>query len=264
MQINKHLFGNKMKTALVQYSPVWEKPEENIAKINKLLDDQLKDEEIIIFPEMTLTGFTMNAESFAEEWDGIGIKYFIDLAAKRKKHIFAGIIERDEDKIYNSLYHFDKNGLITARYRKIHPFTFSKEDEHFTAGTEPVITKIDKTKIGLSICYDLRFPELFRLYGKERADIIINIASWPAQRIEHYKTLLKAHAVMNQCYVIGVNRTGSDSSHQYPGCSSVFDPMGEKIEPAKDEEELISVEFDLNKVKETREKFPFLEDMKLI
>ena len=253
-----------MKAALIQYSPKWEEPEENILKLNNILGKQLSDEDIIIFPEMTLTGFTMSSKKFAEEWDGIGTNYFIEVAKKFKKHIFAGIIEKDNGKIYNSLFHIDKNGIIAARYRKMHPYSCSKEDHYYSAGEETVTTKIDQTKIGLTICYDLRFPELYRKYVKDGAEIIINIANWPVQRIEHYKVLLRAHAIINQCFVIGVNRVGDDPYNKYPGCSAVFNPMGEKIILVANEEKLISAQLDIDKVKQTRDNLPFLQDMKLI
>jgi len=253
-----------MKAALIQYSPIWEEPEKNIIKLNEILEKQLTDEDLIIFPEMTLTGFTMSSKKFGEEWDGIGTKYFINIADKFKKHVFAGIIEKDNGQIYNSLFHIDNNGIIAARYRKIHPFTYSEEDKHYNAGKEVVLTKIGQIKIGLTICYDLRFPELYRKYAKDEAEIIINIANWPVQRIEHYKVLLRAHAVINQCYVIGVNRVGDDPYHKYPGWSAVFNPMGEKIVLVANEEKLISAPLEIEKVKQTREKLPFLKDIKLI
>ena len=110
-----------MKIGLFQYSPEWENPEANINAINEILDKQISDEQIIVFPEMTLTGFSMNSHKFAEELDGIGTKFFMDLARKTNMNIFAGIIEKDNFDIYNSLVHFNDQGLITARYRKIHP-----------------------------------------------------------------------------------------------------------------------------------------------
>ena len=192
-----------MKLGLLQYSPVWENPEDSILKIEKLLKSSDKNFDLLIFPEMTLTGFTMNSEKFAEEIDGIGTQYFLSLSARLKTNIFAGIIERDGKNIYNSLVHFDSLGLIRARYRKIHPFSYAKEDQFYNAGNETVITQIDKIKFGLSVCYDLRFPELYRLYAKERVDVIIDIANWPIPRIDHWKTLLKSHAIANQCFMIG-------------------------------------------------------------
>jgi predicted amidohydrolase len=254
-----------MKLALVQYSPVWENKEKNIEKINSLILSTNIDAEVIIFPEMTLTGFTMNANIHSETVDDISFHYFSDLAKKLDKEIFAGIIEKNNGKFYNSLIHFDSNGTIKNTYRKIHPFSLAKEHEHFSAGESIVITNIKDVKIGLTICYDLRFPELYRLYAKEKVDIIINIANWPEQRIEHWEHLLKARAIENQCFVVGVNRIGRDAKHNnYNGFSSVFNPMGKEIVTCKNEGKIIQVEIDIKEVEKTRNKFGFLNDMKLI
>jgi predicted amidohydrolase len=253
-----------MKLGLVQFSPAWENPEESILNIEDLLRGSSSQFDALIFPEMTLTGFTMNSEKFLEEIDGIGTLYFMKLAERLKTNIFAGIIERDGKDIYNSLVHFDPLGLIKARYRKIHPFSYAKEDKFYSSGNETVITEIDKTRIGLSICYDLRFPELYRLYAKNHVDAIIAIASWPIPRIEHWKTLLKVRAIENQCFMIGVNRIGNDSECKYNGCSAVFDPMGNQVVMVEDEEKIIEAEIDLDLVNSTRTKLPFLKDIKLI
>lgn len=253
-----------MKIGLVQYDPIWEDPAANISKIDNLLKNFRQKTDLLIFPEMTLTGFTMHAEEFAEEIDGIGTKYFINLAQERKQHILAGIIELSGSKFHNTLFHFDRNGIITARYRKIHPFTYAKENIFYSAGNEIVISKIEGIKIGLSICYDLRFPELYRSYGKQLAELIIVIANWPVTRIEHWKTLLKARAIENQCFVAGVNRVGDDPYNKYNGSSAVFDPMGNTVLQTNSEEEIFEAELNLELVKEVREKLPFLDDIKLI
>jgi predicted amidohydrolase len=253
-----------MKLGLVQYAPVWENPEESILKIEQLLKSSSSKFDLLIFPEMTLTGFTMKAEKFAEEIDGTGTKYFIHLAERLKTDVFAGIIECDGKNIYNSLTHFDSFGLIKARYRKIHPYSNAQEDKSYSAGEETVVTKIDQVKIGLSVCYDLRFPELYRLYAKERVDILINIANWPIPRIEHWKTLLKARAIENQCFMVGVNRVGDDPANQYNGCSAVYDPMGNEIVMIENSEKIIETDIDLGLVNATRSKLPFLQDIKLI
>lgn len=253
-----------MRIGLIQYSPVWEEPEENILKIQDLLKQTSEKFDLLILPEMTLTGFTMQSKKFAEEIDGTGTKYFMNLSSRLKTNIFAGIIEKDNDKIYNSLVHFDANGLIKARYRKIHPFSYAKEDKYYDAPKEVVTTRIEQTKIGLSVCYDLRFPELYRLYAKERAEILVDIANWPVPRIDHWKSLLKARAIENQVFMIGVNRVGIDPFNQYNGCSTVFDPMGNQVALVEDEEKIIEVEIDLSIVNATRDKLPFLHDIKLI
>lgn len=253
-----------MKLGLFQYSPVWENPEESVLKIEDLLKTTDTKFDLLVLPEMTLTGFTMNSEKFAEEIDGTGTQYFLNVSARLKTNIFAGIIERDGKNIYNSLVHFDSLGLIRARYRKIHPFSYAKEDQFYNAGNETVITQIDKIKFGLSVCYDLRFPELYRLYAKELVEVLIDIANWPIPRIEHWKTLLKARAIENQCFMIGVNRVGTDPFNTYNGCSAVFDPMGNEIVLVENDEKIIEAEIDLEKVGATRGKLPFLNDIKLI
>lgn len=253
-----------MKAGLVQFSPSWENKEESIQKIEKLLNELSENVDMLIFPEMTLTGFTMHSNIYAEEIDGTGMKYFLSLASKLKTNIFFGIIEKNNNKFFNSLVHLSKEGLIAAYYRKIHPFSYTKEDKFYAGGDEPVITKINQTKIGLSICYDLRFPELFRLYAKQKAEIIINIANWPIDRIEHWKCLLKARAIENQCFMIGVNRIGEDPFCKYNGFSAVFDPMGNEIIINENEEKIITCEIDLNKVTEVRTTLPFLNDIRLI
>ncbi len=253
-----------MKIGIIQYSPEWEALEKNFLTVEDLIDKNGNDEDVIILPEMSLTGFTMNSKQFAEDIDGISVSGFIELSRRVKKHIFAGIIELEDEKIYNSIFHFDNNGLIMARYRKIHPFSFAKEDQSYSRGKETVITKIGKTSAGLSICYDLRFPELYRFYGKNETDIIINIANWPVPRIEHWKLLLRARAIENQTFVIGVNRTGSDPFNDYCGCSSVFSPMGDELLMLDNSAGYFTCEFDEAEAKTTKEKFPFLKDIKLI
>lgn len=253
-----------MKIGLIQYSPEWENVEANISTIESIVEKQVSDEDLLIFPEMTLTGFTMESEKYAEELDGTGTKYFISLAQRTKKNILAGLIEKSDDKVFNTLVHFDPNGIVEARYRKIHPFSYAKEDKYYDAAKETVITKIDQVKIGLSVCYDLRFPELYRLYGKERTEIMINIANWPIKRIEHWKHLLKSRAIENQCFMVGVNRVGTDPFNEYNGCSAIYDPMGEEVLLCDDTEGLFNTEINLAKVNSVREKLPFLQDIKLI
>ncbi|MDA3859788.1 MAG: hypothetical protein PF445_01040, partial [Melioribacteraceae bacterium] len=187
---------------------------------------------------------------------------FMQLSRKLKKHIFAGIIEKDGSDIFNSLIHFDDKGLIRVIYRKIHPFSFAKENKHYKAGTDTITTKIDGITFGFSICYDLRFPELYRHYGKARADVLVNIANWPVARINHWDLLLRARAIENQCYLIGVNRIGKDSYLEYPGHSSVINPMGEIINQSF-LEEISVVEIDKEEIAKLRKDLPFLNDIKL-
>ena len=252
-----------MKIALLQYSPLWEDKEANKKKILSIVKD-IKGIELLIFPEMSLTGFTMKSKEMAEGIQGDSFRFFSSIAKDKSTNILAGIIERRNNRIYNTLIHIKPDGNLVKLYRKVHPFSYSGEDEHYNAGVRPAMTKIKKWKIGLTICYDLRFPELFRKYGKKRVHLIVNIANWPDTRIEHWRTLLKARAIENQCYVVGVNRVGDDPKLHYLGFSSVFDPMGKEIISVENEDQIILAELNKDYVREVREKFPFLEDIKMI
>lgn len=252
-----------MKIGLVQYSPVWEDKEANKQNLNSLLQNTVNDIDLLIFPEMTLTGFTMRSEKFAEAIEGESFNYFSSLAKKLNCSVIAGIIVNQSGKYFNTLIHIENNGKLKNHYHKIHPFSFSNEDKHFSAGDKTIVTKVNGWKTGLSICYDLRFPELYRQYGRNRAHLIINIANWPDTRIDHWRTLLKARAIENQCYVVGVNRVGDELRLHYNGYSSIYDPMGRTVVSVENMERVIFAEIEMKLVNETRKKLPFLDDISL-
>jgi omega-amidase len=254
---------NKLKIGLVQYAPVWENKAESIEKIKSLVTN-ISEIDLLIFPELTLTGFTMKADKFTEDLMGASYLFFSSLAKEKNCAIMYGVIEKGKRKNFNALVHLNNQGKIISTYRKIHPFSYSKENIFYGKGKAVVITNVKGFKTGLSICYDLRFPELYRMYAKERVHMIVDIANWPVTRIEHWRTLLKARAIENQCYVIGVNRVGDDPKSHYNGFSSVFDPMGKEIVAVENEEKLIEVEIDKSCVNEIRKNLPFLNDIRLI
>jgi len=253
-----------MKAALFQYDPVWEDLQRNMQKIQRMADKIGTQVDMMILPELTLTGFTMRSKSFAEDLDGPSMEFFRKLAREQKSNLFAGLIERGKPACHNCLVHIDPEGSLAAIYRKIHPFSYSGENRFYTGGKNPVISRIGNINIGLTVCYDLRFPELYRIYGKARTDLIINIANWPDSRIAHWQTLLKARAIENQCYVIGVNRVGKDKKNAYNGCSAVIHPSGNEILQTGNREDVFIAEIDFDEVEDIRRNYPFLEDMVLI
>ncbi|GBD86510.1 2-oxoglutaramate amidase [bacterium BMS3Abin03] len=254
-----------MRLGLVQYCPVWEDKKANKEKILSLLKDESNDFDLLIFPEMTLTGFTMRSNKFAEKLKGESYKFFKSIARDFNVNVIAGIIEKPKKKkIYNTLIHVSPRGKLVGSYRKIHPFSYSNEDKHYNKGSRQVITKINDWKIGLSICYDLRFPELYRYYAKKKVHLIINIANWPHTRIDHWHTLLKARAIENQCYFAGVNRVGDSPKQHYNGMSGIFDPLGRTVEIVENEERVIYAEIEKSEVDDVRKKLPFLDDIRLI
>jgi predicted amidohydrolase len=250
-----------MNIGLVQYNPAWEDKQENILKLDNLIGKSQKDYSLLIFPEMTLTGFTMNSREFAEEEGGISCRYFSDVARRLKTDVIAGFIEKADAKIYNSLVHYSTDGVLISKYRKIHPFSYSGENVNYTRGEKPVVSSMDKWKIGLSICYDLRFPELFRTYAKQRAELMVVIANWPVKRIEHWKALLKARAIENQCYIAAVNRVGTDPGNEYNGFSSIISPLGEELVALAGCETISRTEISYDDLVDVRKRLPFLNDM---
>ncbi len=253
-----------MKLSLFQYNPVWENKELNKNKINELLKCKFNRSDLLIFPEMSLTGFSMHTEELAESLSGDSFQFFSKVAQNFQTDVIAGLIEKDGEHFYNTLVHIDKSGGLVTSYRKIHPFSLAGEDKYYSRGLTHKITAIKDFKIGLSICYDLRFPELFRFYAKEKVHLIIVIANWPINRIEHWNILLKARAIENQCFVAGVNRVGADLTAKYNGYSTVIDPNGNQILVALDSETIIESEISVKQVLDTREKLPFLNDIHFI
>jgi predicted amidohydrolase len=251
-----------MQIGIAQLDPVWEDKTESMQRATRALD-ALGEVDLIVLPEMSLTGFTMNPDAHAEEIDGESVRFFADRAKAANARLIGGAAIKDGDKFYNEAILFGCDGAVEARYKKTHPFGYGDEDKHYAAGERPVGAAIDEWAAGLAVCYDLRFPELFRFYGKERRELIVVIANWPSPRIEHWRTLLKARAIENQCVVVGVNRVGEDPKASYPGRSAVFGPMGEPLLDMNDEP-TGAVEIDVDHVRETRERFGFLNDIRMI
>lgn len=254
---------NEIKVGLCQYTPVWEDKEANKAAIQQLLANDSRRYDLLVFPEMTLTGFSMHAERLAEGAQSDTVVFFSSLARTFCCGVLFGIIASEKQRYYNELVYVDSSGIIQARYRKMHLFSYVNEHKYYTAGITPVVVSVRDFTIGLSICYDLRFPELFRNYAARQVDAIVNIANWPTPRNEAWELFLRARALENLCYVMGVNRTGSDPFTSYSGLSAVIGPWGNTVSCSAEENKIISATLCRDEVIETREKYPFLNDIKL-
>ena len=220
-----------MKISLVSLNQIWHDKEKNLKKIEKIIKyASLNKVDLIAFPEMTLTGFSNDVESIAEiENQSFSIESFKNLAQKYDIAIIFGMVIKQENKGLNKSLMINRNGKIIGDYTKIHPFSLANEDKFFNSGENLCFIDFREFKIGLTICYDLRFPEIYSAYAKN-CDIIFNIANWPKKRVEHWQTLLKARAIENQIFVAGVNRIGIDGNNlAYQESSYIFDPSGKKI-----------------------------------
>lgn len=247
-----------MKIGLMQYDPVWEDKQANREKLEALLSDAEVNVSLLIFPEMSLTGFTMSSLEHAEELDGESVKFFGSVAQRFECHVMAGLIEQATPLPYNSLVHVLPDGSVAAVYRKVHTISYYDEDAHYQNGTTPTVTSVEGAEIGLSVCFDLRFPELYRSYVDQAVVSTINIANWPASRIHHWTTLLRARAIENQCYMVGVNRIGTGDNVQYNGHSAVFTPLGEELISAGEVEGVFTAELSQQTVESVQESFPVL------
>jgi len=250
---------DKLKVAIIQSNLVWENPKQNRKNFTEKIETLNHILDIIILPEMFTTGFTMNASLMAETMDGKTVSWMQKTASKTNAAIIGSIIISENDTFYNRLLFVEPSGAIT-HYDKRHTFALAGEDKIFASGQEKVIIDYKGWKICPLICYDLRFPVWAR--NAEDYDALIYVASWPKPRILAWDTLLKARAIENMSYCIGVNRVGEDKDHnEHCGHSTVYDVLGNNITPIKANKEHIEiVDLDKNHINFYRNKLRFLND----
>lgn len=246
-----------MKTALLQTQLIWENPQQNRKFLEEKTQTISDDVALIVLPEMFTSGFTMNPESVAETMHGETITWLQKLAKEKNCAITGSLVIKENDKYYNRLVFVFPNGEI-QHYDKRHLFTLAGEDKVYTSGTDKLIVDYQGFKICPMICYDLRFPVFAR--NVEDYDILIYVANWPKPRINAWDILLKARAVENMSYVIGVNRVGADANLEYTGHSQVVDFLGNYIIEPQTIEGVFITEFNKEKLLETRKKLNFLND----
>ncbi|KAF2335638.1 nitrilase family protein [Flavobacterium daemonense] len=247
-----------MKIALIQSDLFWENPSKNRenfdSKISKI-DSEVK---LIVLPEMFSTGFTMNASAVAETMDGETILWMKAVAKQKNTAITGSLVITESGKLYNRMLFVFPSGEIQF-YNKRHLFTLAGEDQFYTAGTEKVIVEYLDWKICLQVCYDLRFPVFAR--NTENYDLILYVANWPKVRTNAWDALLKARAIENLSYAIGVNRIGLDANnYEHIGHSQAVDFLGNYILEPQEIEGVFVVDLDKNKMLETRAKLDFLSD----
>ncbi len=212
-----------MKVTLLQTDIKWENKQYNRNNIHFQIEE-LVDTDIIILPEMFTTGFTMKPQNLSETMDGETVEWMKLMSVKTNAAICGSIIIEENGKYYNRFIWVEPDGTI-KHYNKKHLFSYAGENENYTPGTERIIIEYKGFRICPQICYDLRFPVFSRNTGDY--DILLYVANWPSVRSEIWTTLLTARAIENQCYVIGVNRTGEDGNGlEYNGRSMIINPLG--------------------------------------
>jgi predicted amidohydrolase len=248
-----------MRIALVQTDIAWEDVEENHRRAARMLAEAaVGGARLAILPEMFSTGFSMSAERIAQPPGGPSESFLREQAASRNLWILASIPESSAPSPRNMALLVSPRGAVT-RYAKIHPFSYAGEHHHYTAGDRVVTADVEGVRVTPFVCYDLRFPEPFRLAAPE-TDLFAVVANWPQERREHWRLLLRARAIENQAYVAGVNRVGDGGRLHYAGESALISPSGETLAEGGDCEQVLLCEIDVKGVAETRARFPFLDD----
>lgn len=248
-----------LTTTLLQTNIAWENPAANLAHYTDLIDSIGKPTDLIILPEMFTTGFTMDPANNAETMNGPAMSWLAEQAAKTKAVVTGSLVIEENDKYYNRLIWMQPDGNYQM-YNKRHLFAMAGEHEHYEAGVERLIVELKGWRVCPLVCYDLRFPVWAR--NDDAYDLLIYTANWPEKRSYDWNTLLKARAIENQCYTIGVNRVGEDANgFVYNGDSCVIDPGWrhtlyhvEKVEAVHTE--TLSAEH----LAEVRRRLPFLAD----
>ena len=249
-----------MKIGLWQMNIMWEDKEKNYS----CLEEQLKlvrqqQIELFLLPEMSFTGFSMNTNATKED-DYKTVKIIIDYAKKYNVAIGFGWVKDCGEKSENHYSIVDKNGDMISDYAKIHPFSFSGEDRKFRGGNKIASFELNGIKFSNFICYDLRFPEIFRMVSKT-ADAILLPANWPKARREHWRCLLRARAIENQVYIIAINCVGKINGISYSGDSCIINPNGDILAEISDKEGILEHNL-INDVQEFRDAFPIQKDRK--
>ena len=248
---------NELKVALIQTSLIWENPLENRNMFSQKIREIPSDTDMIILPEMFTTGFTMNPGRVNAKEGEITVKWMKETARDKNMALVGSISFNEKNKFTNRLFFIQPDGTAKS-YDKKHTFTFAGEDEVYDSGKERLVFSYKGFRICPLICYDLRFPVWARYKGDY--DLLLFVANWPEPRIDAWDTLLKARAIENMSYCIGVNRLGEDNNAiRYPGHSAIYDPMGSQIVFSK-KDEVLYASLGLKHLKDLRARFKFLED----
>ncbi|UTN04937.1 amidohydrolase [Flavobacterium bizetiae] len=247
-----------MKIAIIQSDLYWEDASRNRKNFESKINQIDSEVNLVVLPEMFSTGFTMNAVEVAETMQGETISWLKSLAKQKNFAITGSLIIVENEKYYNRMLFVFPSGEI-QHYDKRHLFSLAGEDKFYTNGNKKVIVEYLDWKICLQVCYDLRFPVFAR--NVENYDLLLYVANWPKVRTNAWDSLLKARAIENLSYVLGVNRVGLDANnYEHIGHSQAIDFLGNFILEPQESEAVFIVELDKNIMLETREKLDFLSD----
>lgn len=255
--------NHSIRVCSAQIKSIWEDPEKTLAKAETfILHAADCGAKLICFPEQFATGWDPNPRKNIQDIRGGIISSLQGLAKEYRIGIIGSLREKYDPLPKNTALAISRDGRILTSYAKIHLFSFSHEHESNTPGTDLGIFSLDSLTCGIAICYDLRFPELFRIYAQKGVHAVFVPSAWPHSRIRHWELFITARAAENQMYVLGVNTTGTTPIDQYSGESITADPQGTIISRAHEAEQLLFSDIDPEEVTRTRSRFPVENDRK--
>lgn len=252
-----------MKVSLLQFDMAWEQKAANHATVRRLVHENPPEPgSLLVLAEMFATGFSMNLPVTAQTENLEDEAFLADLARETHCAVLGGVVSPREKSgmARNEAVTFSPDGGVLNRYVKLQPFTFAGEEGYHLPGNDVSIFPWAGSTLAAFVCYDIRFPEHFRRASALGAEVLIVIANIPTVRLDHWTTLLKARAIENQAYVLGVNRCGSDPNCDYSGGSLIIDPLGRVLAEAGSAEGIISANLDLAELRAYRQRFPALKD----
>ena len=249
--------SHKLNIAIVQSHLHWENPEDNRKMFGEKINSMPDNVDLIVLPEMFTSGFTMKPERLDIAEGDQTLNWMKKMAKERNSAISGSTVYQENNHYFNRLFFVYPDGTFKS-YDKKHSFTLAGEDEAYTAGKEKLVLEYKGFQVCPLICYDLRFPVWAR--NVEGYDILIYVANWPKPRIAAWDTLLKARAIENMAYCIGVNRVGEDGlGYEYPGHSAVYDCLGEQM-GYSEKDEIVYATLSKEHIESTRNKLRFLDD----
>ena len=256
-----------LRVALGEYDTGWHDPDGSLVRAEALIARARRaGARVVVLPEMATTGFSMESAAVAEPITGPSVVRLGEIAASHDVWILAGVATRAAEEggvacAYNSALFFAPSGRLHAAYHKQRLFAYAGEHNSYRSGAGPLIVEIEGVRVSPFICYDLRFPELFRAVAP-RVDAFLLVANWPASRRTHWDVLVRARAIENQCYMIAVNRVGTADNLEYDGGSAAYGPWGDPATVVAGGTGDIPriVEVDPALVADVRKRYPFLRD----
>lgn len=237
-------------------------PERNLETAARAVGEGARrGSQLVVLPELWTTGVALRESTEGNVPDRLdAVAAMRDLASANHVAVAGSALLRDGDHFHNTLLLIDAHGETLAAYQKLHPFTVMDEQVYVTPGEQVVVGETPWGRTGLAICYDLRFPELFRRLAERGAELVLLPAQWPYPRLEHWSVLTRARAIENQCVVVAANAAGTQGPYTFCGHSAVYDPWGVALAQAGDEETVLTATIDLDEVARVRERFPALKD----